>query len=65
MKNHRVVWKACAEDMLRIQTLTTAILARLTYFDDASPEDLTKVRKLGAYAVWLKHEYDQLAKELR
>lgn len=58
------LWRACADDAWRIERLATSLLARLTYHDDANPAELDRVRKLGAYALWLRERYEALAKEV-
>lgn len=63
MSNRRI-WQECSQDTWAIHRIATKLLARLTYHDDANPIELERVRKIGAYALWLRQHYDALAKEL-
>lgn len=60
----QLLWKACADDAWRIERLATSLLARLTYNDNANPSEIERVRKVGAYALWLRRRYEALSKEL-
>lgn len=60
----RRFWQAQADTVWGMQRQATRLLAAITYHDNANPIEIERVRKVGAYLLWLQRHYEALSKEL-